>query len=53
MALVLFMKGNINKDKPPKIITINVWDNQLTHPNARPVTESIPYQLKDSSTASG
>ena len=47
------MKGNINKDNPPKIITIIVCDNQLTQPNASPVVDCIPYQPSDSSTASG
>ena len=47
------MKGNINKDNPPKIITIIVWDNQLTQPNAKPVADWTPYQPNDSSTASG
>ena len=47
------MKGNINKDNPPKIMTIIVCDNQLTQPNANPVVDSIPYQPNDSSTASG
>ena len=47
------MKGNINKDNPPKIITIIVWDNQLTQPNAKPVVDGTPYQLNDSSTVSG
>ena len=47
------MKGNINKDNPPKIITIIVWDNHITQPKAKPFTASIPYQYSDSSTANG